>query len=368
MTLFLMKPVHWNANGYLKPDGHKATGGYPADCGYGHEEWNGNPRMQYRSDDQNIKVFHTEGPGNIDAEDHDGRIFVFMYASHHGIQQLVGIAGSATCLTDESRRWQREEIVKKLKIDDFKADAWQQDLVRKCYNDNEKEFLKDWRKDVNWIPNWICPSDQYFSPDAMATITIDSYSITGKERLSPRFKLWHLIDRVTALKVMEFVPDNLRTQEWQNIFDEISGGQSAISYDIDQLQNEDIPETERQALHQARIGQGAYRSRILQRWNNACAVTGCTVTEALRASHIKPWCESENSERLDPNNGLILLASIDALFDRGLISFEDDGSMLVSDAISSDDRALLGLPASLRLPLKDQEKAYLALHRGKHFS
>ncbi|BAI76546.1 hypothetical protein AZL_e02010 (plasmid) [Azospirillum sp. B510] len=368
MTLFLMKPVHWNASGYLKPDGHRATGGYPAECGYGHEEWNNNPRMRYRGDDQDIKVFHTEGPGNIDAEDHDGSVFVFMYASHHGIQQIVGIAGSATCLTDESRRRQREEIVKKLNINDFKDDAWDQKLVRKCYYDNEKKFLKDWKTDVNWIPNWICPEEQYFSPGPAETIEIDAYSITGKKNLSTRFRMWHLIDRATAIRVMELVPDSLRTREWHNIYNEISGGQSAVSYDIDQLQSEDIPETERQALHQARIGQGAFRGRLLERWSNACAVTGCTVTEALRASHIKPWCESGNAERLDPNNGLILSATIDALFDRGLISFTDDGSMLVSAGISADDRALLGLPVSLRLPLSDQEKAYMALHRGKHFS
>ena len=367
MTLFLMKPVHWNANGYLKPAGHKATGGYPAEFGYGHEEWNGSPQMQFRSDGQYIKVFHTEGPGNTDVESHDGSIFVFMYASHHGIQQLVGIAGGATCMIDESRRSQREDIVKKLHIDDFKEDAWQQQVVKECYEGDKKKFLKQWKEEVHWIPNWICPKELYFAPDAQSVVSIKSKPITGKEKFTSMFNSYQLIDRESSIKLMEFVPKNLRTREWYNIFDEISGGHSAVSYDIDQLQHEDIPETERQALHQARVGQGAFRSRLLDRWANACAVTGCTVKEALRASHIKPWCESENIERLDPNNGLILSATIDALFDRGLVSFRDDGTMLVSDAISADDRAVLGLPAPLRFPLKDQEKSYLAIHRGKHF-
>ncbi|KAA0570614.1 HNH endonuclease [Azospirillum sp. Sh1] len=368
MTLFVMKPVHWNANGYLKPAGHKAKSGYPADFGYGHEEWNGSPRMQYRSDGQGIKVFHTEGLKSTCVEDHDGSIFVFMYASHDGIQQLVGIAGSATCMIDRDRRQQREDIVKNLHIDDFKEDAWEQALVRKCYKENKKKFLNQWKDEVHWIPNWICPLEQYYSPSPEGVVEISAPSITGKEIFTPMFNSYQSIDRAMAIKVMEFVPRSLRTPEWQNIFDEISGGQSAVSYDIDQLLDEDLPETERQALHQARIGQGLFRRRLLERWNNACAVTGCAVSEALRASHIKPWCESENSERLDPNNGLILSATIDALFDRGLISFEDDGAMLLSDAISSNDRSVLGLPAPLRLPLRDREKDYLALHRSKNFS
>lgn len=324
--------------------------------------------MQYRSDGQDIKVFHTEGPGNIDTENHDGSIFVFMYASHHGIQQLVGVAGCATCLADEGRRWQREDIVKDLRINDFKAEAWDLGLVKNCYEGNEKKFVKQWKEESHWIPNWICPLELYFSPSFDSSVAMNAKSITGKEKFISMFGGYQLIDRESAIKIMNFVPKNLRTTEWNNIFYEISGGQSAVSYDIDQLQNEDIPETERQALHQARIGQGAFRSHLLQRWNESCAVTGCTVKAALRASHIKPWCESENSERLDPNNGLILSATIDALFDRGLISFKDDGAMLVSDSISSDDRAVLGLPASLRLPLRDREKAYLASHRTRHFA
>ena len=66
-----------------------------------------------------------------------------------------------------------------------------------------------------------------------------------------------------------------------------------------------------------------------------------------RSSHIKPWCDSTNSERLNPENGLLLAAHIDALFDRGLISFEGGGSMLISGRINREERKRFRLPMSL---------------------
>jgi hypothetical protein len=126
-----------------------------------------------------------------------------------------------------------------------------------------------------------------------------------------------------------------------------------------------ITETERTALINARRGQGQFRTALLNRWANACAVTGCTAQEILRASHVKPWRESTNDERLDPANGLLLAAHLDALFDNELISFADDGEMLVSNRIGVADQQLLRIPQRLRLSLNRKEKAFLTLHRAK---
>jgi predicted restriction endonuclease len=71
-----------------------------------------------------------------------------------------------------------------------------------------------------------------------------------------------------------------------------------------------------------------------------CAVVGCTASSVLRASHIKPWSKSSDQERLDAANGLLLTANLDALFNDGLITFEADGNMLVSDRLSHKDRTL----------------------------
>jgi hypothetical protein len=60
----------------------------------------------------------------------------------------------------------------------------------------------------------------------------------------------------------------------------------------------------------------------------------CSIAALLRASHIKPWAKSSNPDRLNPANGILLTAHIDALFDCGFISFADDGTMLVSAQIA----------------------------------
>jgi hypothetical protein len=143
--------------------------------------------------------------------------------------------------------------------------------------------------------------------------------------------------------------------------------QDNLAADLLEVIQAPIGETTRAALVAARLGQGRYRRELLKRWNDACAVTGCTVQAALRASHCKPWRESNNEERLDPNNGLPLVATLDALFDAGLIAFDGDGEMHVSAVLTSADRGMLGLPVSLRRRPKPAQAAYLAHHFEKVF-
>lgn len=127
-----------------------------------------------------------------------------------------------------------------------------------------------------------------------------------------------------------------------------------------------LDETTRQRLVAARIGQGKFREDVSDLWERKCALTGCVTLELLRASHIKPWASSDNRERLDPLNGLLLAAHVDALFDRGLISFEDDGSLLYSSQIAKSDKIALSLPGKLRRRIGGQE-AYLKVHRETIF-
>lgn len=125
--------------------------------------------------------------------------------------------------------------------------------------------------------------------------------------------------------------------------------------------------TTREALVAARLGQGKYRSALLVRWDEQCAVTGCPVTQVLRASHARPWRDSDDCQRLDPDNGLPLVANLDALFDAGLITFTATGVMLVSSHLQKEYRAALGVPANLRKrPTPDQVK-YLQYHAENVF-
>jgi hypothetical protein len=93
--------------------------------------------------------------------------------------------------------------------------------------------------------------------------------------------------------------------------------------------NATVQPTEKEALILARRGQGLFRRRVAE-VESRCRVTGVDRPEHLRASHCKPWRDSSNDERLDGDNGLLLTPSIDHLFDRGFISFEDGGRLLVS--------------------------------------
>lgn len=125
--------------------------------------------------------------------------------------------------------------------------------------------------------------------------------------------------------------------------------------------------TEKLQLSKARIGQGLFRSN-LEAIEPACRVTGVSNKALLIASHIKPWSESDNAERLDGNNGLLLSPHIDKLFDRGWITFTDSGDLLCAEP--SIELALLqwGVELPLNVGLFDpKQAAYLAYHRDEIF-
>jgi len=81
--------------------------------------------------------------------------------------------------------------------------------------------------------------------------------------------------------------------------------------------------------------------------------------------HRPAWRASTHEQRLNPANGILLIANLDALFDRYLISFNNDGGMWISDRVEASCRELLGLPAPLRSALADEEKSFLTYHRDR---
>ncbi|CAJ8262718.1 HNH nuclease [Burkholderia pseudomallei] len=124
--------------------------------------------------------------------------------------------------------------------------------------------------------------------------------------------------------------------------------------------------TEAERLVVQRVGQDLYRSALMDYWQGRCCVTGLAVPALLRASHIKPWakCESDD-ERLDVFNGFLLAPHVDALFDGGWISFSDQGSLLVSDALPSAARTQLGISPEWTIRnLKPAHSRYLMFHRA----
>lgn len=123
--------------------------------------------------------------------------------------------------------------------------------------------------------------------------------------------------------------------------------------------------TERKGLVTSRVGQGAYRKRIIHRWEYKCAVTGFDKLDVLIASHIVPWSESTNEERLDVDNGLLLSPTYDALFDRHLISFEDRGKIILSNSIEQQAYEKIGVSGDERIKnLSEYNLEYLDRHRN----
>jgi 5-methylcytosine-specific restriction enzyme A len=124
--------------------------------------------------------------------------------------------------------------------------------------------------------------------------------------------------------------------------------------------------TERKGLVTSRVGQGAYRKRIIHRWEYKCAVTGFDKLDILIASHIIPWSDATDNERLDVDNGLLLSPTYDALFDRNLISFEDNGGIILSDRIDLKAYKKIGVAGTERIKnLSNYNHLYLERHRDK---
>lgn len=127
--------------------------------------------------------------------------------------------------------------------------------------------------------------------------------------------------------------------------------------------------TERQGLVTSRVGQGAYRKRIIHRWEYECAVTGFTNPEILIASHIKPWRLSNDSERLDVNNGILLSPVYDALFDKHFISFENSGKILLSDQIDFSAYQKIGVSGAEKIrKLSGNNHLFLEHHRTEFYA
>jgi putative restriction endonuclease len=125
--------------------------------------------------------------------------------------------------------------------------------------------------------------------------------------------------------------------------------------------------TEVERMVRQRIGQNKFRDALMDYWGGACAVTGVAVSEVLRASHTKPWAEcGSDAERLDVFNGFLLSANLDSLFDRFLISFDEQGDLIISSALSGGDLQLLGISPGMKLRWVDAlHQPYLVMHRSR---
>ena len=122
--------------------------------------------------------------------------------------------------------------------------------------------------------------------------------------------------------------------------------------------------TERSGLVTSRVGQGAYRKRIIHRWEYKCAVTNFNKLDILIASHIVPWSKATDHERLDVNNGLLLSPTYDALFDKHLVTFDNNGKIILSDKIEFSAYQKIGITGKEKIDgLSEYNHHYLQKHQ-----
>ena len=134
------------------------------------------------------------------------------------------------------------------------------------------------------------------------------------------------------------------------------------------ITHKELTETEREAIVQSRIGQGIFRDDLKKYWGEKCAITECELVKTLKASHIKPWRSSNNTERLDVYNGLLLIPNLDSAFDYGYISFDNEGKIIISSLLKENDKAKLGIHSELRIrKVEESHLKYLEYHRQNIF-
>lgn len=134
----------------------------------------------------------------------------------------------------------------------------------------------------------------------------------------------------------------------------------------EEIQNDSkITETEKVQLILSRKGQGNFRKLLIKYWNR-CSVSDCNFLDILIASHIKPWKDSTNIERLNPYNGLLLTPNLDKLFDKGLISFENNGKIIISNKLIPHVNEL-GITIDMRVYLAKEHEPFMQYHRKNVF-
>lgn len=127
-----------------------------------------------------------------------------------------------------------------------------------------------------------------------------------------------------------------------------------------------LDKTEKELIIKARIGQTIFKKSLLD-LEPKCKLCGVIDTRFLIASHIKPWSQSNNQEKLDGNNGLLLCPNHDALFDKGYISFDENGNIKISPQLDEGTKVFMNINDSITIKSNHLQREYLKWHRKHKF-
>lgn len=232
---------------------------------------------------------------------------------------------------------------------------------------------------VGWYEDATVYRDRkYYVADDGEKMNTNIRTDNGKAFLIPVGKRNFIIPRATDRSGVGFGQSNIwyaegpegesfkkKTFEYIRTYKKQKVEEQTEEYDevlkaVDKI--EGITDTERESIARSRIGQDLFRNMLFER-DRVCAICGIENNKLLRASHIKPWNKcSGKEERLDINNGLLLCAQHDALFDKGLISFDEEGEILITKYLSDSDIGILDIDVTKKIKVSEGMKPYLKWH------
>ena len=227
--------------------------------------------------------------------------------------------------------------------------------------------LEQWRWDIDDYPEYaVIPSKNGFynpSKDLSVWPLLKKYHFDYIKKAAQKYE-WlnirsqknHSSELLNYLR--EFLKCGIPEPNYNNPIDDLE------EYKVSYIS---LSKTEQETVVQSRVGQGRFRNNLINYWKG-CAVTGCKMISLLRASHIKPWRDCNNEERLDTYNGLLLIPNLDSAFDNGLISFNNEGFILISNKLDKKALKKLGINEEMKIKKIDKRhKQYLEYHRKEVF-
>ena len=185
----------------------------------------------------------------------------------------------------------------------------------------------------------------------------DFYLLPIKDRTYPISKgtfgqnnVWYGNENINK-KVEEYIKNNYKYKEVP---------------EIENLDTDKIYCTEREAIFKARIGQSEFRDKLIKKYKKCC-LCGIENKELLIASHLKPWRKSNDKEKLDINNGLLLCPTHDKLIDKGLITFSENGDIIISELLTDNDKKSVNVNKTMKIKVNDKNRDYINYHRENIF-
>ena len=223
-------------------------------------------------------------------------------------------------------------------------------------------FLKNIRKADTYVPvrpdNMKAKFELLGIPgDCLHSATWENYHEYCEIMKTIENRLKHDFDKVDIIDAHSFVWVADQVAEYGDTF-------RKIDQETEKLE---ILGSEREIICKARVNQTAYRNVLRQRYHDRCCLCNVDAPEFLVASHIQPWCSSSEQERVDVDNGFLLCPNHDRLFDQGWISFSDDGKIMISDELSTNNQIFMNVHQDMYIELTDGNRKYLKFHRENIF-